>query len=212
MTSWWKKTFLTAASLSGFVGGTYSLLRRRPVPQKNGTQRLNGVHDSIEIITDRYGVPHIYAENEDDLYFSQGYIHAQERLWQMELNRRISSGRLCEIFGSLTLEVDRFSRRLGMHRSAAQDVNSLPPHEARVLDAYARGVNSFIGQNMNKLPVEFTILGFQPEPWQTAHTLQWGKMMGWNLGGNWETEIVRALLVAKLGPEQAAKLEAGYDS
>src|SRR5690242_5453107 len=104
MTSWWRKTFLTAASLSGFVSGTYSLLARRPVPQKNGTLCLDGVHDSIEIITDHYGVPHIYAHNEDDLYFGQGYVHAQERLWQMELNRRIASGRLSEIFGSIALE------------------------------------------------------------------------------------------------------------
>src|SRR5690349_10501299 len=116
MASWWQKTLNTATGLAGFAGGTYSLLTRRNQPQKNGTLQLQGLHEAVEIITDRYGIPHIYAENEDDLYFSQGYIHAQERLWQMELNRRISSGRLCEIFGSLTLEVDRFSRRLGMHR------------------------------------------------------------------------------------------------
>lgn len=211
MTSWWKKTFLTAASLSGFMGGTYSLLARRPVPQKNGTQYLDGVHDSIEIITDRYGVPHIYASNEDDLYFAQGYVHAQERLWQMELNRRIASGRLSEIFGSIALETDRFCRRLGLHRIAEEQAKELPDKDRRILEAYSSGINTFIRTNPRQLPVEFTLLGIKPEPWKPAHTIQWGRLQGWSLSGNWETELIRARLIAKLGVERAVKLEAGYD-
>ncbi len=211
MTSWWKKAFLTAASLSGFVGGTYSLLTRRPVPQKNGTQHLNGVHDSIEIITDRYGVPHIYARNEDDLYFAQGYMHAQERLWQMELNRRIGTGRLSEIFGPMLLETDRFCRRLGLHRIAAEQVKGLPDTDRRILEAYSRGVNAFIRANPRQIPVEFTLLSIAPEPWKPVHTIMWGRLQGWSLSGNWETELIRARLIAKLGVERAVKLEAGYD-
>ncbi len=79
------------------------------------------------------------------------------------------------------------------------------------MDAYAQGVNAFIERNQNKLPVEFTFLRFKPEPWQIEDSIQWSKMMGWNLGGNWETEVIRARIVAKLGAERAAKLEAGYD-
>lgn len=211
MASWWQKTILTAAGIAGIGGGAYYALIRRPLPRRQGKLRVRGLHQAIEIITDRYGVPHIYAQNEDDLYFAQGYIHAQERLWQMELNRRIGSGRLSEIVGSIALEVDRFSRRLGMHRSAAAEVERLSAHNRRILDAYSRGVNTFIEHNRSRLPLEFTLLRYQPALWQAADSIQWAKMMGWNLGGNWETEIVRAHLIAKLGVERAMQLEAGYD-
>src|SRR6266550_6897182 len=137
MATWWQKTLLTTTALAGLAGGTYYLLTRRPLPQKSGTLHLQGLHEAVEIITDRYGVPHIYAENEDDLYFAQGYTHARERLWQMELNRRIGSGRLSEIFGEIALETDRFCRRLGMHRAAAAEVERLAEHSRRILSAYA---------------------------------------------------------------------------
>ena len=207
-----KKTLVTAANLAGLTAGTYNLLTHRPQPQKSGTLHIQGLHEPVEIITDTYGIPHIYAQTEDDLFFAQGYIHAQERLWQMELNRRLGSGRLSELFGDMLLETDRFCRRLGMHRSAEAEVKRLPASHLRILDAYARGINIFIAFNEGKLPVEFTLLRFQPDPWKPADTLQWGKMMGWSLGGNWETEITRARLVAKLGVERAAQLEAGYDA
>ena len=187
------------------------MLMRRPLPRQKGDVHLQGLHEPVEVITDRYGVPHIYTQNEDDLFYAQGYVHAQERLWQMELNRRIGAGRLSEIFGEIAIEADRFARRLGMHRASAAAVEHLPAHSRRVLEAYTRGVNAFIEQNRRKLPLEFTILRFKPEPWQMAHSVQWSKMMGWNLGGNWETEVIRARLVARLGAERAARLEAGYD-
>jgi penicillin amidase len=206
-----KKTLVTAANLAGLTAGTYNLLTHRPIAQTSGTLHIQGLHKPVEIITDTYGVPHIYAQTEDDLFFAQGYVHAQERLWQMESNRRLCSGRLSEVVGDVLLETDRFCRRLGMHRSAAEEVTRLSTASMRILDAYARGVNTFIAYNEGKLPVEFTLLHFQPEPWKPADTIQWAKMMGWTLGGNWETEITRARLVAKLGVERASQLEAGYD-
>jgi penicillin amidase len=211
MASWWQKTAATATGIAGLLGGAYYLLLRRPLPRTRGKLRLAELHEPVEIVTDRYSVPHIYAHNEDDLYLAQGYVHAQYRLWQMELNRRISSGRLAEIFGEVAIEADRFARRLGLHRAADAAAHTLSPHTARILDAYARGVNAFLKTHQQNLPIEFTLLRFTPAPWQPADTLQWSKMMGWNLGGNWETEVVRARLVARLGPERAAKLEAGYD-
>ncbi|HVB25284.1 MAG TPA: penicillin acylase family protein [Ktedonobacteraceae bacterium] len=211
MASWWKKTLLTVAGVAGATVGAYYLLMRRPVPKKKGEMSFAGLHETVEIIVDRYGVPHIYAQNEDDLYFAQGYMHAQERLWQMEFNRRIGSGRLSEIFGEIALEVDRFSRRLGMHRSANEELSRIGEHSKRILDAYALGVNASIEQQKSKLPIEFTVLRCKPKPWQASDSILWAKMMGWNLGGNWETEVVRAHLVAKLGPERAAQLETGYD-
>jgi penicillin amidase len=211
MANWWQKTLAATASLAGLAGGAYYMLLRRPLPKTRGKLRLQGLHEPVEVITDRYGVPHIYAHNEDDLFFAQGYMHAQERLWQMELNRRIGSGRLSEIFGEIAIEADRFARRLGMHRAAAAAAEQLQPHIQRILGAYARGVNTFIEHNKHHLSIEFKLLRFKPEPWEIAHSIRWGKMMAWNLGSNWETEIIRARIVAKLGAERAAKLEAGYD-
>ena len=213
MASWWQKTLLITGGLSSVaaLGGAYYWFLRRPLPKTRGKLRIQGLHEPVEIMTDRYGVPHIYAHNEDDLYFAQGYMHAQERLWQMELNRRIGSGRLSEIFGEIALEIDRFCRRLGMHRAAEGELHRLSEHNLRVLAAYASGINTFVENNSNRLPIEFTILGFKPEMWRPTDSIQWSKMMGWNLGGNWETELIRAELVAKLGIELASKLETGYD-
>src|SRR5579859_5264695 len=194
MASWWKKTLVTAASVTGLASGTYNLLTRKPLPQSSGTLHLQGLHEPVKIITDRYGTPHIYATNEDDLYFGQGYIHAQERLWQMEMNRRLGSGRLAEIFGTIALETDRFCRRLGLHRAADAAVDQLTTHDRRMLEAYINGVNTFIQTNPHKLPVEFTLLSITPEPWRIKDPLQWGKIQGWTLSGNWETELIRARL------------------
>ena len=215
MASWRQKTALTVAGMAGIAGaayGAYYAFTHRPLPKAKGKLHLQGLHEPVEVLTDSYGVPHIYAHNEDDLYFAQGYMHAQERLWQMEVNRRISSGRLSEVFGPIAVEIDRFCRRLGMHRSAAAEVQRLSTHNRRVLDAYALGVNSFIDTNSHRLPVEFTLLGFKPVSWSPADTIQWSKMMGWNLGGNWETELIRARIVSKVGTERAAQLESGYDA
>ncbi len=215
MASWWQKTALTAAGIAGVAGaayGAYYAFTHRPLPKTKGKLHLQGLHEPVEVLTDSYGVPHIYAHNEDDLYFAQGYMHAQERLWQMEVNRRVGSGQLSELFGPIAVETDRFCRRLGMHRSAAEEVQRLSAHDHRVLDAYALGVNAFIENNFHRLPVEFTLLGFKPAPWSPADTIQWSKMMGWNLGGNWETELIRARIVSRVGPERAAQLESGYDA
>src|SRR5436305_6555699 len=178
MASWWQKTLVGIASLAGSVGGAYFLLMRRPLPKVKGELSLRGLHEPVEIITDRYGVPHIYAQNEDDLFFAQGYVHAFERLWQMELNRRISSGRLSEIFGDIALETDRFARRLGMHRAANDAARQLPEHSKRILDAYARGVNAYIDGNQNKLPVEVKILRLKLEQWLKEDNIQWAISIG----------------------------------
>jgi len=215
MSSWWQKTLAattaSVAGLTGLAGGVYYMLMRRPLPKIKGKLHVQGLHEPVEVITDRYGVPHIYAGNEDDLFFAQGYVHAQERLWQMEFNRRLGSGRLSELFGDVALDVDRFCRRLGMHRAAAAEVERQAEQSRRILAAYANGVNAFIERNRRNLPIEFTLLRFKPTPWQTSDSIQWAKMMGWGEGSNWETEIIRARIVTKVGTERAARLEAGYD-
>src|SRR5947209_2080458 len=162
MASWWKMAATAAAGVAGLAGGGYFVLARRPLPRIKGNVFLQGLYEPVEIITDRYGVPHIYAQNEDDLYFTQGYVHAQQRLWQMELNRRIAAGRLSELFGEFTLEADRFARRLGMHRAAAAAVDLMPGHSHLILHAYTRGVNAFIEGHRRNRPIGFVLLRFQP--------------------------------------------------
>src|SRR5436189_5209225 len=142
MAAWWQETLGGVAGLAGLAGGAYFLLMRRPLPRVKGELSLQGLHELVEVITDRYGVPHIYAQNEDDLFFAQGYVHAYERLWQMDFNRRIASGRLSEVSGEIAIETDRFTRRLGMHRAATEAAQQLPEHSKRILEAYAQGVTA----------------------------------------------------------------------
>ncbi|GAI06539.1 unnamed protein product, partial [marine sediment metagenome] len=128
----------------------------------------------------------------------------------MELNRRLANGRLSEIFGEAAFEADRFVRTVGIARAAANDLACLSPESRSLLDAYARGVNTCMEMNPRKLPLEFVILGFKPEPWQPLDTLAWIKMQAWQLSANWATELLNAALVGKVGPERAARLFGGY--
>ncbi len=185
-------------------------LYRRPLPQVSGTIKLNGLKAPVEILRDRWGVPHIYAQGEEDLFFAQGFVHAQDRLWQMELHRRLGHGRLAEIVGEPAFPTDRLLRILGFGRAAQNDFDHADAETRQVLEAYARGVNAFLETNSGRLPLEFTILRFKPEPWRPADSLAWGKMMAWGLCSNWDGEILRTALVEKLGAERAAELHGHY--
>ncbi len=183
-------------------------LSRRRLPQTDGTLRLPELEAPVEVIRDRWGVPHIYAETAHDLMFAQGFVHAQDRLWQMDFQRRLVTGRLSEVMGAETVPVDRWFRILGMRRVAEQEVALLAPDNRANLEAYGAGVSARIARG--RLPIEFTLLRYRPEPWQVADTLTWIKMMSWTLSVNWETEILRAQLIALLGAERAAELEPDY--
>jgi penicillin amidase len=180
-------------------GGTY--LFRRAFPVTGGRLTVSGLRSEVEVIRDRWGVPHVFARNTHDLIFAQGYVHAQDRLWQMELNRRAASGRLSEISGRSTLETDRFLRTIGLRRAAEAEVQRLSPDAKAMLERYAAGVNAFLDTPRRRLPIEFTILGFSPEPWTPTDSLAFAKLMGWILSGNWGEEILRAHLLSRFGPE-----------
>jgi penicillin amidase len=198
-------------TLGAAVGGAavYSLLRRS-VPRSKGSVRLEGLDSAVEVIRDRWGVPHIYAASVRDAIFAQGYVHAQDRLWHIELARRAASGSLAEVFGSVALDADRLLRRVGLRRAAEAEVEQLTEAMREHLDAYAAGVNAFVEGNRNRLPLEFLILRFRPEPWTPVDSLAIGKLVGWSLSGNWDTEIVRSWIVERLGPEEAARMEPAY--
>ncbi|MDI6694552.1 MAG: penicillin acylase family protein [Anaerolineales bacterium] len=190
------------------VKSALGLLGRTRLPRIDGHFRLAGLHAPVEIIRDSWGVPHIYAQNKLDLFFAQGFIHAQDRLWQMEFNRRLVAGRLAETLGAAALPLDRWMRTLTLRRVAEFEVSLLSAEVKSYLQAYANGVN--IGALHGRLPIEFTLLGYRPEPWQISDSLAWIKMMSWNLSVNWESELLRAQLIARLGPELAAEMEAPH--
>jgi penicillin amidase len=180
--------------------------RARP-SKTRGRIRLSGLSEPVEILRDRWGVPHIYAANRRDLLFAQGFVHAQDRLWQMDFQRRVVRGRLSEVFGAATVETDRAMRILGMFRVAEAEAAALSAESCVDLEAYAAGVNAAMASQ--PLPIEFTLLRYRPEPWKPADSLCWAKMMAWGLSINWETELLRAEIVARLGVERAAELEPG---
>ncbi|RLC87289.1 MAG: penicillin acylase family protein [Chloroflexi bacterium] len=200
----------------GLVGSGYGFVTvRRSWPQTDGRIRAEGLQAEVTIIRDSWGIPHIYASNTHDLFFAQGYVHAQDRFWQMEFWRRIGSGRLAEILGESALDSDRFIRTLGWHRTAARELELLGEEERAVLEAYAEGVNAYIFTHRGRLGLEFTLLGltgveFEPEPWTPFNTITWAKVMAWDLGGNRSDELLRAHIAARLGTPAVAELMPPY--
>lgn len=178
-------------------------------PQVAGTLRVGGLREAVEVVRDRWGVPHIRARNEHDLFFAQGYVAAGERLFQMDFFRRVARGRLSEVFGAVTLDDDKFLRTIGIGRAADAEARTLGGEPLEVLQAFSDGVNAYVASRGGRLPVEFRILGYRFEPWSPTDTVAFGKLMAWDLDGNWEEELLRQALVAKLGPE-AALLTPGY--
>ncbi|MBC7804338.1 MAG: penicillin acylase family protein [Candidatus Parcubacteria bacterium] len=179
-----------------FAAGFYIFLRQS-LPQTKGEIRVAGLGASAEILRDRYGIPHIFAASLEDASFALGFVHAQDRLWQMEMSRRIAAGRVSEIVGAGGLETDRFLRTLGVRRSAAANLKNLDEETRKLLEAYAAGVNAFISSDP-VLPPEFWLTGARPEPWQPIDSIAWIKMMAWDLGGNWRSELLRMRLAKSL--------------
>jgi penicillin amidase len=192
------------------VVGALVWLYRRPLPRLDGRLIAPGLKQPVEVIRDRWGVPHLYAQSLHDLSFAEGYVHAQDRLWQMELNRRIGHGRLAEAFGEVAFETDRLLRILGFGRAARATWDATDGEYRAALEAYARGVNAFISAHPGRWGLEFTLLNLKPEPWTPVDSLVWTKMMAWGLSTNWDTELINAALAHKLGPERAMRLLAEY--
>jgi penicillin G amidase len=185
-----------------------SKVLRQPRPMRRGKLRLKGLEAAVEIIRDRWDVPHIQAKNQEDAFYAQGYIHAQERLWQMDFNRRLVAGRLSEILGSVSVPLDRWMRVTCMRRWAEKGLLNPNEETLAIFDSYCAGINTFISSGA--LPVEFSLLNYQPEAWSMVDSIAWVKMMAWDLCGNWDTEILRAHLIDRLGLEEATKLEPPY--
>ena len=198
-----------AAVLGGVLltGGYFYL--RQSLPQTKGEIRLAGIGAPVEILRDRYGIPHIFAASLEDANFALGYVHAQDRLWQMEMSRHIAAGRVAELVGAGALEGDRFLRTLGVRRAAEANLRALDTETRSLLEAYAAGVNAFLASNP-VLPLEFWLTGAQPEPWTPADSVAWTKMMAWDLGGNFRSELLRMSLAKTLPLERIHQILPPY--
>ncbi|WP_242046065.1 MULTISPECIES: penicillin acylase family protein [Calothrix] len=198
--------------LLGFI--TYNV--RQSFPVENGAIALTGLKAEVTVQRDRWGVPHIYAANSHDLFMAQGYIHAQDRFWQMDFWRHIGSGRLAEMFGSSQIATDKYLRTMGWARIAQQEIAQVNAEMKGYLQAYADGVNAYLAEHQgSKLSLEYAVLkflnpGYKPEPWQMLHSLTWGKVMAYDLGRNFEREIERTILLKTLNLAQVEELFPPY--
>lgn len=180
-------------------------------PQIDGTLRLDGLAAAVDVVRDAEGIPHIYAQSNGDAYFALGFVHAQDRLWQMEMNRRIAAGTMSEILGPGALDTDRFLRTLGVRRNAEKILGNLSPDTRAALEAYARGVNAYLDTRSGPLPPEFLLIGVPtPAPWHPVDSVGWQTMMAWDLGTNWTQELLRMRMAQRLSLDQINEFLAPY--
>ncbi len=187
-------------------------------PQTDGEIHLSGLNGQVDVYRDEGGIPQIFASSDHDLFFAEGYVHAQDRFWQMDFQRHVGSGRLSEMLGSNTLDTDQFLRTVGWERVARQELDLLDAQTRDMLQAYADGVNAYLADHEGtQLSLEYLFLGllnsgYKPAPWQPLNTLTWAKAMAWDLRDNMDNEIERAILSKTLPADRIEELFPGYDS
>ena len=196
---------LGAAAIAGSAG--YWL--RRSLPRHRGTARVGGIDGEIEIVRDRWSIPHVFAASTGDLFFGQGFATAQDRLWQMEIGRRIASGTLAELVGPPVLDADRLLRRLGFRRAAQAEWHDLAAEGQQALEAYCAGVNAWISEcgGAGRWPLEFTMLRASPAMWTPIDCLAFAKYMAFGQAADWQGKWLRGQAVAQVGAERALAAE-----
>jgi penicillin amidase len=204
------------AGLVVVVVGVRSFVLRRPFPKTEGRVEVQGLRAPVEIYRDTDGVPHIYAENMEDLFFAQGYVHAQDRFWQMDFSRRAGAGRISELFGEAVLGIDIYLRTMGFGEIVEQEYALLAADTRKALDSYAAGVNAYIqDRKPSQLGVQYTLIGLQGveieiEPWTPQHTLLWYKLMAEQMSGGTERELHMLELIRAAGVGMAADFFPDY--
>jgi penicillin G amidase len=186
-------------ALLGLTGtGVYWRWSRASLPALDGTLSLPGLNAPVTVRRDEHGIPHLRASSLLDAMRAQGYVTAQDRLWQMDVMRRASLGELADAFGEGALRADREMRTLGLNRAARDAEDLLPPEVRAAIEAYAAGVNAFIEAQGDALPIEFRLLRYRPRAWTVVDTLAVGKLLARDLAGGWEQEAYRALFADRL--------------
>ncbi|MCM1974163.1 penicillin acylase family protein [Streptomyces sp. G1] len=209
---------LVLAIIGGVAYGAYWSIStvRASFPQTTGSITLEGLSGEVEVKRDGYGIPQIYASTDEDLFMAQGFVQAQDRFYEMDVRRHMTSGRLSEMFGKGQIDNDEFLRTLGWHRIAKKEYDSkLSDETKKYLQAYSKGVNAYLeGKEGKELSLEYAALGFandyKPAEWTPVDSVAWLKAMAWDLRGNMEDEIDRALLTSRLGPKQIKDLYPQY--
>ncbi|PJF36138.1 MAG: penicillin acylase family protein [Candidatus Thermofonsia Clade 1 bacterium] len=204
---------LIAVLVLGAAGGLVAYTLQRPLPQLSGTLKLNGLSAPVTIYRDAQGTAHIYARTSRDLFFAQGVVHAQERWWQMEFQRHVGQGRIGELTGRVesVLRSDMFIRTVGWKQAAENDLRAISTESRSVLEAYASGVNAYIGgRSPSDLALEYTLLGLTGvniaiAPWEPLHSVVWGKVLAWQLSGNFNFELNYLNVAQRLGEAKAAE-------
>jgi penicillin amidase len=206
----WLRRFVFTVVLLLIVGagGGWAFLAGS-LPRTSGTLILAELTAPVAVVRDAAGIPTIRAQSTRDLYTALGFVHAQDRLFQMDQQRRLVQGRLSEVFGPKALTTDRALRTLGLYRYAAATVPLISSEFKGVLDAYAAGVNAFLNSHQ-QLPIEFTLLGYRPDPWQPTDSLAMGKLLALQLSGNYRRELLRARLAQRLNGDQVNELFPEY--
>ena len=188
---------------------TVTVVIRRRLPVTRGSLTVTGLRAPVNVFRDRVGVAHVDAASMEDAAYAMGVVHAQERLWQLDLARRVGSGRISEIAGPDGLVADRFLRRVGLRRVAEEEADLLDGEVRRMLDSYAAGINAII-EGGRRLPMEFSMLRIRPEPWRPVDSIVCAKLLALSLSLNWDAELQRLRLVQEVGPEIAARLDLVY--
>lgn len=194
------------------ASGTGYYLVKRGLPVVEGELYVSGLTESVSVWRDEHGVPHIEAQNEHDLYLAQGFVTAQDRMFQMDLSRRQASGELSEVVGEKALSRDRFFRTFGLRRAAEASLGTYSKEAKQTLDWYAEGVNAYIRQakSNHTLPVEFTLLGYEPRNWTPLDSLTIGKYMAFDLGGHWEEQVFNYYLAQHVTSDKALDILPSY--
>lgn len=210
----WTLTVLLVLMLA--VGGFGWYTVQRSFPQTSGSIEVQGLEQAVSVQRDSSGVPTITARSSHDLFFAQGYVHAQDRFWEMDFRRHVTSARLSELFGESQVGTDTFLRTLGWHNVAQQEVHAMPAEVRAYYEAYADGVNAYLAEHKGAdISLEYAVLGLQnsdyvPEPWQPADSVAWLKAMAWDLRTNIEDETARALVSQELDAELLNDLYPDY--
>src|SRR5208282_2380506 len=197
------------ALLLALIAGVWwlYLIARSPLPQLDGSVAVPGISSKVRVVRDEHGVPTIEAATLEDLFFAQGYVTAQDRLWQMEMMRRAAAGELSEVIGESTVKMDREQRILGLRLAAEAAEKNISARDRVYFDAYTRGVNAFLESHRDRLALEFRLTKYQPRPWTVTDSLLVGARLVQYLNHySYQRALEREKILAKLGPELTADL------
>lgn len=211
----WKKILIGIPVLLIVIAFFFIFLAYRVtesyIPEHSGEIKLPGLSAKVKIVTDENEIPHIFADDYASAYFALGYLHAGERMFQMDIIRRAGEGRLSEIFGSKTVPFDKMFRTLGLYKNVKENLSKYDSLTITTLKAYSEGINAYINENRENISVEFDLLGYDPEPWKPEESLLIAKMLAWELNISWWTDIAFTDIAQKLGDDSLRHILPDYE-